>query len=138
MTPSVGKYPVETQRTTLARMLAPHFQHKLFLTATPHNGFTESFTALLELLDDQRFARNVLPDDRKLKQVMVRRLKSELRQGRSLIVSKETWSHSQLHCLLMSATLRILWRPTSKPEMADKDGNRRTGRRFIHQLLRKD
>ena len=46
------------------RLLAPHFQHKLFLTATPHDGYTESFTALSELLDDQRFSRNILPDEK--------------------------------------------------------------------------
>ncbi|MDH8147580.1 hypothetical protein QIG09_25990, partial [Klebsiella pneumoniae] len=33
---------------------------------------------LLELLDDQRFARNVLPDEKLLNQVMIRRLKSDL------------------------------------------------------------
>ena len=33
----------------LIRKIAPHFQHRLFLTATPHNGYTESFTSLLEL-----------------------------------------------------------------------------------------
>ena len=53
-------------------------RHKLFLTATPHNGYRESFTALLELLDTQRFARGVEPDRRQLDAVMVRRLKSEL------------------------------------------------------------
>ena len=42
--------------------IAPHFEHKLFLTATPHNGYRESFSALLELLDNQRFARGVPPD----------------------------------------------------------------------------
>jgi hypothetical protein len=58
--------------------ISPHFQHRLFLTATPHNGYTESFTSLLELLDDQRFARNILPDEKQLSQVMIRRLKSDL------------------------------------------------------------
>ena len=43
------------------RLLGPHCEHRLFLSATPHNGYTESFTALLELLDPQRFARGVLP-----------------------------------------------------------------------------
>src|SRR5690606_34312000 len=76
--PTVGHYAVESLRTRLVRLLAPHFQHKLFLTATPHNGYTESFTALLELLDDQRFARNVMPAEAQLARVMVRRLKTDL------------------------------------------------------------
>ncbi len=56
----------------------PHFEHKLFLTATPHNGYPESFSALLELLDNQRFARSTTPDRKQLNAVMVRRMKSEL------------------------------------------------------------
>lgn len=77
--PAAGAhYALESQRTQFVRMIGPHFQHKLFLTATPHNGYTESFTSLLELLDDQRFARNILPDEKQLSQVMVRRLKSDL------------------------------------------------------------
>ena len=73
-----GRYAIDSQRTKAIRELAPHFEHKLFLTATPHNGYAESFSALLELLDDQRFARGVPPDPDQLKQVMVRRLKDEL------------------------------------------------------------
>jgi len=73
-----GRYAVESLRTKAMRLLAPHFEHRLFLSATPHNGYTESFTSLLELLDDQRFARNVLPDRKTLSRVMVRRLKSDL------------------------------------------------------------
>lgn len=71
-------YALESQRTRLIRRIAPHFQHRLFLTATPHNGYTESFTSLLELLDDQRFSRNILPDEKQLSQVMIRRLKTDL------------------------------------------------------------
>ncbi len=71
-------YALESLRTRMIREIAPHFQHKLFLTATPHNGYTESFTSLLELLDDQRFARNILPDEKQLQQAMVRRLKTDL------------------------------------------------------------
>lgn len=77
--PSAGAhYALESQRTRFVRAIGPHFQHRLFLTATPHNGYTESFTSLLELLDDQRFARNILPDEKRLSQVMIRRLKSDL------------------------------------------------------------
>jgi hypothetical protein len=50
----------------------------LFLTATPHNGYPGSFTALLELVDDQRFARGVRPDATQLAAAMVRRLKRDL------------------------------------------------------------
>jgi ERCC4-related helicase len=73
-----GHYATDSQRTLALRRLVPHFEHKLFLSATPHNGYRESFSALLELLDNQRFARGVEADQEQLNAVMVRRLKSEL------------------------------------------------------------
>ncbi len=73
-----GKYATDSLRTQVIRTLAPHCEHKLFLTATPHNGYSESFQALLELLDDQRFTRGAAPDRNQLRAVMIRRLKSEL------------------------------------------------------------
>jgi len=77
-----GKYATDSLRTEAIRLLAPHFEHKLFLTATPHNGYSESFTAMLELLDNQRFARGMDTTSkeffRQRDAVMVRRLKSEL------------------------------------------------------------
>jgi SNF2 family DNA or RNA helicase len=57
-----SRYAIDSLRTAAVRRLAPHFEHKLFLSATPHNGYPESFTALLELVDNQRFARGVRPD----------------------------------------------------------------------------
>lgn len=74
-----GKYATDSMRTATIRALTPHFEHKLFLSATPHNGYRESFAALLELLDNQRFARAVTPDRAQLEAVMVRRMKSELK-----------------------------------------------------------
>src|SRR5437016_10586939 len=74
-----GKYASDSMRTHAVRMLAPHFEHKLFLSATPRNGYRESFSALLELLDNQRFARALMPDQKQLEAVMVRRMKSELK-----------------------------------------------------------
>ncbi len=72
-----GRYATDSLRTQALRELAPHFEHKLFLTATPHNGYRESFSALLELLDNQRFSRGTEPDRKQLDAVMVRRLKSD-------------------------------------------------------------
>lgn len=71
-------YAVESQRTRLIRQIAPHFEHKLFLTATPHNGYRESFSALLELLDNQRFIRGVPPAPASLARAMIRRMKEEI------------------------------------------------------------
>jgi len=76
--PGHGLTALDSQRTQAIRAISPHFEHKLFLTATPHNGYRQSFSALLELLDNQRFARGVQPTPRQLEAVMVRRLKSEL------------------------------------------------------------
>lgn len=72
------------ERSDRSRMLADvayHAEHRLFLSATPHNGFTSSFSGLLEVLDPVRFRQAAqLTDDerRQVELVMVRRLKSEL------------------------------------------------------------
>jgi superfamily II DNA or RNA helicase len=75
-------YAVDTQRTLAVRQLAHMAEHRLFLTATPHNGYTESFTALLEMIDDHRFARGAEIDRAALTEVAVRRLKTDLTDGR--------------------------------------------------------
>lgn len=71
-------YAVDSLRTQAIRTLAPHFEHRLFMTATPHNGYAESFSSLLELIDDQRFARGINPDREQLSVAMVRRLKDDI------------------------------------------------------------
>jgi SNF2 family DNA or RNA helicase len=73
-------YVRDSDRTTLLRAITSHFEHKLFLTATPHNGHRESFTGLLELLDDLRFSRGLELDPEQLAAVRIRRLKGELRR----------------------------------------------------------
>jgi len=86
-TPSRGagdhesRYAVDSQRTIAVRRLAELCEHRLFLSATPHNGYSESFTALLEMIDPQRFARGADLDEEALKQVAVRRLKRDLPSG---------------------------------------------------------
>lgn len=71
-------YAVDSQQTKLIRRMAPHFTHRLFLSATPHNGYQASFTALLEILDDQRFARGVEPERNAVRQTVIRRLKHDI------------------------------------------------------------
>ena len=77
---SGGRYGIETKFTRAIRDLAGRFEHRLFLSATPHNGHSNSFSTLLELLDPYRFTRGVKVRGRKaLEYVMVRRLKEDIR-----------------------------------------------------------
>ena len=76
---SGGRYGIETQFTRAIRDLAPCFEHRLFLSATPHNGHSNSFSTLLELLDPYRFTRGVKLRPKALEEVMVRRLKEDIR-----------------------------------------------------------
>jgi Superfamily II DNA/RNA helicases, SNF2 family len=73
------RYAIESQFTRAIRGLAERFEHRLFLSATPHNGHSNSFSTLLEILDPQRFTRGVPVRPKDLEPVMVRRLKSDLR-----------------------------------------------------------
>lgn len=73
------KYAIDSQITRAVRDIAPRFEHRLFLSATPHNGHSNSFSALLEILDPQRFCRGVPVKKKMLDDVMVRRLKDDIR-----------------------------------------------------------
>ncbi|PWF84030.1 DNA helicase [Kocuria rosea] len=77
--PGSRGYAVDSDRTRTVRALAEKCEHRLFLSATPHNGHPESFTALLEMIDSRRFSRGATIDERALKEVAVRRLKSEIK-----------------------------------------------------------
>ena len=78
---SGGRYGIETKFTRAVRDLCGRFEHRLFLSATPHNGHSNSFSTLLELLDPYRFTRGVKVRGKKaLDDVMVRRLKEDIRE----------------------------------------------------------
>ena len=78
---SGGRYGIETKRTRAVRDLSGRFEHRLFLSATPHNGHSNSFSTLLELLDPYRFTRGVkIRGKTDLEEVMVRRLKEDIRE----------------------------------------------------------
>lgn len=134
-----SRYALESQRTRLIRTISPHFNHRLFLSATPHNGYQESFTSLLELLDDQRFARTIMPNEKQLQRVMVRRLKNDIidSDGRPVFstrkleclevdyVEEERKIHKLLHEFINSRSNKI---ESTRYEY---------GADFIHMLLKK-
>ena len=74
------KYAIDSKLTRAVRDLTPRFEHKLFLSATPHNGHSNSFSALLEMLDPQKFCRGVPVHRASRDAVMIRRLKHDLRE----------------------------------------------------------
>jgi superfamily II DNA or RNA helicase len=135
-----GHYAKESQRTQAVRTLTPHFEHKLFLSATPHNGYRESFSALLELLDEQRFARAVTPDRKQLEAVMVRRLKSEL---------AKRWDGSNRFAERLIEHLEVPYTAAERQAHADltaytrlrversRDNSERVAAEFVLKLLKK-
>lgn len=78
--PATGsKYAIDSEITKAIRKLASRFEHRLFLSATPHNGHSNSFSSLLALLDRERFIPGIKVKKDLLEDVMVRRLKDDLR-----------------------------------------------------------
>ena len=76
---SGSKYAIDSQITKSVRNLAGKFEHRLFLSATPHNGHSNSFSSLLAILDRERFIPGIKVAPGSLEAVMVRRLKDDLR-----------------------------------------------------------
>lgn len=155
-----GRYAVDSLRTAAIRTLTPHFEHRLFLTATPHNGYKESFSALLELIDNQRFARGVEPDEAQKAAIMVRRLKTELPRrwdGSPRFLDRKleaievayTPEEQQVHCWLQEYThLRrqhyahpqppsLFAAATDQDEAAQPSHTEKFATEFVLQLLKK-
>jgi hypothetical protein len=71
----------DSELAEMLRLISPFFEHKVFLTATPHNGHTRSFTGLLEQLDPVRFIQKSELSEaerQRVEEVVVRRLKREI------------------------------------------------------------
>ena len=82
LAPSV--FSDDSDRCRMLRQITRYFEHKLFLSATPHNGYTVTFSGLLSILDPVRIQQtSVLYEDdhKQICLLMVRRLKSELNKG---------------------------------------------------------
>ncbi len=117
---SSSKYAIDSRITRVVRDLAPRFENRLFLSATPHNGHSNSFSALMELLDPQRFTRGVSIDGQSgaLHQVMVRRLKKDLRSAnlgsfpiRKVVRIDIEGSHEELRLAAMLSEYTQLMKP---------------------------
>jgi superfamily II DNA or RNA helicase len=92
-------YVRDSDRTKMLQAITDHFEHRLFLTATPHNGFTPSFTALLEMLDPLRFSRGTEFSKAARDFVMIRRLKEQIltELGAHRFAHREVESLADLH-----------------------------------------
>ncbi len=130
-------YAVDSQRTRAVREIAERSEHRLFLSATPHNGYTESFTALLEMIDPQRFVRGNKIDPVALKEVAVRRLKRDLKEAKAFVdrqVSQlpytPTANESDAYDRLLAFTQR-------RDRAVAADGSKRTARDMATLLLKK-
>jgi superfamily II DNA or RNA helicase len=78
-----SSYGEDSDLAKMLRKISPWFEHRLFLTATPHNGHTQSFTGLLESLDPVRFTQKPELEKHELarvQEVVVRRLKREINE----------------------------------------------------------
>ncbi len=79
LTPS--PFGEDSDLSKMLKRIAPYFEHKVFLSATPHNGHTWSFTGLLERLDPVRFSQksDITDSERtRIEDVVIRRLKREI------------------------------------------------------------
>lgn len=106
---SDGVYAVESQFTKAIRDLSPRFEHRLFLSATPHNGHPNSFSTLLEILDPNRFYRSEKIKPEMTQDIMVRRLKEDLRgivggfpdrKVQAVTITEDSWPELKLSALL--------------------------------------
>jgi hypothetical protein len=55
-----AKYAIDSKITKAVRDIASRFEHRLFLPATPHNGHSNSSSALLETRGAGYYGLNVM------------------------------------------------------------------------------
>ena len=131
-----GKYPVDSERTKCIAAIRKNFEHGLYLSATPHDGNEQSFAALMALIDPQRFARNVPPDEDQKRAVIVRRLKSELKFRAD---GSRRFPDRDVECLKVPFTDEENQAHALLKELADVDdqGDRSPGTGFVMKTLKK-
>ncbi len=131
----------ESDRTRAMRELLPLFEHRLFLSATPHNGYWQSFASLLEMLDPQRFNRNIRPAKSQRERVVVRRLKRDIPPGPD---GKPRFPRRSIESIELNFTgaerdlfdQLAAWR-TEVESIAGANGSQRMATRFLGRVLKK-
>ena len=126
-------------RTRVIQRMTPHFTHKLFLSATPHNGYHSSFCSLLELLDDQRFSRSILPPPEKVQTIMTRRLKTDLldEQGNPQFQPRKIEALRFEYSEEERETSRMLQQFITSLIRGNSDATARMSAEFVGTLLKK-
>ena len=140
------QYVRDSERTSLLRAISEQFEHKMFLTATPHNGYRESFTGLLEILDNLRFSRGTDLDKAQLSAVTIRRLKQEIqnpdgtpRFPKRVILPRNEASDPHLYVTLEGDEQRLfnLLKAYTDSRLASVDKRSERPLQFILMLLKK-
>ncbi|WP_346995663.1 DISARM system SNF2-like helicase DrmD [Dietzia sp. SLG310A2-38A2] len=130
-------YAVDSQRTRAVREIAERSEHRLFLSATPHNGYTESFAALLEMIDPQRFVRGNKIDPVALEEVAVRRLKRDLKEAKGFLAREVSQLNYTPTDGESSAYDRLLALTQRRDKAVAAGGASRTARDMATLLLKK-
>jgi SNF2 family DNA or RNA helicase len=140
------QYVRDSERTSLLRSISEQFEHKMFLTATPHNGYRESFTGLLEILDNLRFSRGTDLDKAQLSAVTIRRLKQEIsnpdgspRFPKRVILPRDEKTDPQFYVTLPSEEQNLFNLLNAYTESRLSSADKRSERplQFILTLLKK-
>lgn len=99
---SPASFGSDSDLSKMLQRISPWFEHRVFLTATPHNGHTRSFSGLLEALDPVRFTRKSeldAEDRRRVGETVIRRLKSEINACYTALGEPARFSERHVHAL---------------------------------------
>jgi superfamily II DNA or RNA helicase len=134
-----------SQRTRMLREIRFLFEHRLFASATPHNGKTVSFTGLLELLDPVRFQMHYELDDQtrsSLRDVRIRRLKDDINAHSLHKPFAEQHDPESLEVKLSPEEIELFaalreYRTKGEAALKDADSKERWLGKFIYSMLTK-
>lgn len=128
-----GNRSYKSQRYSTIEALAGQCEHLLLLTATPHRGRKDTFKNLLQLLDEDIFASDVLVTDRinelsktGANKFFIRRLKEEMKDWEGAPLFKKRYTKTTAYKLttpemrLYDAVTNYL---TRRKEEADQNRN---------------